>query len=89
MASQEFAAPRGPAHTDLEVTVDTIRIAHPVPEETRECGTCSRCGTRAKTLTAPRPNVGHGYRGPMYCLPCNPRFRTLDAQWSGLERMGG
>ena len=28
--------------------------AHPVaPEETRECGTCSGCGTTTKTLTAP------------------------------------
>ncbi len=61
--------------------------AHPVPEETRERGTCSGCGTTTKTLTAPRPNVGHGYRGPMFCLSCNPRFRTLDAQWSGLARM--
>jgi hypothetical protein len=29
-----------------------------------------------KTLTAPRSNVGNGYRGPMYCLSCNPRFST-------------
>jgi hypothetical protein len=62
--------------------------AHPVvPEETRERGQCSGCGTTTKTLTAPRPNVGHGYRGPMYCLSRNPRFFTLDAQWSCLERM--
>jgi hypothetical protein len=68
--------------------------AHPVvPEEakaTREArasGTCASCGTRTKTLTAPRPNVRHGYGGPMYCLPCNPRFFTLDAQWSCLERI--
>jgi hypothetical protein len=65
--------------------------AHPVvPEETHEArasGTCASCGTITKTLTAPRPNVGHGYRGPMYCLACNPRFFTLDAQWSCLERM--
>jgi hypothetical protein len=57
-------------------------LAHPVhpvvPEETRECGTCSGCSTTTKTLTAPRPNVGHGYRGPMYCLSCNPRFFVLD-----------
>ena len=46
--------------------------AHPVvPEETRERGQCSGCSTTAKTLTAPRPNVGHGYEGPMYCLSCN------------------
>ncbi len=63
---------------------------HPVaPDEIRESGICSGCGTTTKTLTAPRPNVGHGYRGPMYCLPCNPRFFTLDAQWSCLERMVG
>ena len=56
-------------------------LAHPahsiVPEETpetRASGTCASCGTSTKTLTAPRPNVGHGYTGPMYCLPCNPRF---------------
>jgi hypothetical protein len=61
--------------------------AHPIPEETRERGQCSGCGTRAKTLTAPRPNVGHGYAGPMYCLSCNPRFFTLDMHFSALERM--
>jgi hypothetical protein len=53
----------------------------------RERGTCSGCSTTTKTLTAPRPNVGHGYRGPMYCLPCNPRFFTLDAHFSSLERI--
>jgi hypothetical protein len=61
--------------------------AHPIPEETRERGQCSGCGTRAKTLTAPRPNVGHGYTGPMYCLSCNPRFFAVDAHFSSLERM--
>ncbi len=67
-------------------------LAHPVPEEeTRERGTCEGCGTTTKTLTAPRPNVGHGYTGPMYCLSCNPRFGgdMLDAgfAWAGLEGM--
>jgi hypothetical protein len=64
--------------------------AHPVvPEETRrERGQCSGCGTTTKVLATPRPNVGHGYTGPMYCLHCNPRFFTLDAHWSYLERMG-
>ena len=64
--------------------------AHPVdPEENRERGICASCGTRAKTLTAPRPNVGHGYTGPMYCLACNPRFFTLDAQiTSPLSQIG-
>jgi hypothetical protein len=73
--------------------VSNTSLAHrahpstPVPEETPERGTCSGCGTTTKTLTAPRPNVGHGYRGPMYCLSCNPRFFALGAQWSCLERM--
>jgi hypothetical protein len=73
-------------------TTESSAPAHPVApeEETHERGQCSGCGTRAKTLTAPRSNVGHGYTGPMYCLPCNPRFDgdMLDAQWSALERMG-
>ncbi len=72
--------------------MDTKSLAHPAPQDPketpRECGTCAGCGTTEKTLTAPRQNVGHGYRGPMYCLSCNPRFRTLDAQWSCMERMG-
>ncbi len=71
--------------------VDTKSLAHPahpvVPEEPRERGQCSGCGTTTKTLTAPRPNVGHGYRGPMYCLPCNPRFFVVDMHFSCLERM--
>jgi hypothetical protein len=61
--------------------VDTKSLAHParpLPEATRERGRCSGCGTIAKTLTAPRRNVRHAYRGPMYCLSCNPRFFTLD-----------
>lgn len=74
--------------------MDTRSLAHPtrtVPageEKTRECGTCSGCGTTAKMLTAPRPHVGHGYRGPMYCLSCNPRFFVVDMHFSCLERMG-
>jgi hypothetical protein len=75
----------------LLIKESLAHLAHPVvSEETRERGTCSGCGTITKTLTAPRPNIGHGYRGPMYCLPCNPRFGgdMLDAQWSALERMG-
>ena len=53
-------------------TKSLAQPAHPiVPEETREAGTCSGCGTTTKTLTAPRPNVGHGYEGPMCCLSCN------------------
>ena len=62
--------------------------AHPVlPEEPRERGTCASCGTTTKTLTAPRPNVGHGYTVLMYCLVCNPCFFTLEAPFSSLERM--
>ncbi len=68
-------------------TTTVTQPAPPVPEETRERGTCSGCGTTTKTLTAPRPNVGHGYRGPMYCLPCNPRFFAVDMHFSCLERM--
>src|SRR5215207_2246330 len=74
----------------LMASTSLARPAHPVPEEARrERGQCSGCGTTTKALTAPRPNVGHGYRGAMYCLPCNPRFggAMLDAQWSALERM--
>jgi hypothetical protein len=69
----------------MSPTKSLAQSAH--PEGTRERGICSGCGTTTKTLTAPRPNVGHGYRGPIYCLPCNPRFFTLDAHWSCLERM--
>ena len=54
---------------------------------TRERGTCFGCGTTTKTLTAPRPNVGHGYKGAMYCMSCNPRFFTLDMHFSCLERL--
>ncbi len=59
------------------------------PTTTREKGTCSGCGTTAKTLTAPRPNVGHDYKGEMFCLSCNPRFvaGTLDMHFSALERL--
>jgi hypothetical protein len=68
--------------------MDTTRIAQPEQHTTRECGACASCGTTTKTLTAPRPNVGHGYKGEMYCVACNPRFFTLGTQWSCLERMG-
>jgi hypothetical protein len=82
-----LVAPRGPDQE--EALLINQSLAHPIPEETRKRGTCSGCGTTTKTLTAPRPNVGHGYRGSMYCLSCNPRFFVLDAQWSCLERMVG
>jgi hypothetical protein len=89
VAPQELQLPEARTTESFwRATVIERSLAHPVvPEETRERGQCSGCGTTTKTLTAPRPNVGHGYRGPMYCLSCNPRFFTLDAQWSCLERM--
>ncbi len=94
--SEKEVAPAVLVHPEARTTRSTqvaktslAHPAYPVPEEARERGTCASCGTTTKTLTAPRPNVGHSYRGPMYCLPCNPRFFTLDAQWSGLERMVG
>ena len=91
MASQERELPEARTTDSLEATVierSLARPAHPVdPDETRQRGTCYGCGTTTKTLTAPHANVGHGYRGPMYCLSCNPRFFALDAQWSCLERM--
>ena len=55
------------------------------PDPRRNCADCS---TIERALMAPRPNVGHGYTGPMYCMECNPRFRFLDVVHSGLERMG-
>ena len=70
----------------MATTESSASTAQP---STRERGTCASCGTTTKTLTAPHANVGHGYTGPMYCLPCNPRFGgdMLDSQWSALERM--
>ena len=42
-----------------------------VPNEPKGC---AGCGTIEKALMAPKPNAGHGYDGPVYCLSCNPRF---------------
>ncbi len=72
--------------------MDTTTVAHPAREATTtrfERGTCAECGTTTKTLTAPRPNVGHDYKGEMFCLSCNPRFvaGTLDMHFSDLERL--
>jgi len=80
--------PTPPGRTTKGYFMATTKDTAPAPP-TRERGTCAECGTTTKTLTAPRPNVGHGYTGPMYCLPCNPRFGgvMLDAQWSALERL--
>jgi hypothetical protein len=98
MGVSKKMAPQVLAHPEARTTESFWRftviersLAHPahpvVPEEIRERGQCSECDTTTKTLTAPHPNVGHCYTGPMYCLACNPRFFTLDAQWSCLERM--
>ncbi len=58
------------------------------PPSTRlQRGVCAECGEAARALQAPRPNVGVGYTGPMYCRPCNPRFRALDFHYSSLEML--
>ncbi len=84
MAPQVLVAPRSLANTLEALTMKSL--AHPVPEETRECGACSGCGTTTKTLTAPRSSA-RDYTGPMYCLSCNPHFFTVDMHFSCLERM--
>ncbi len=50
-------------------------------------GVCADCGEKAKALQAPKPNAGTGYAGPMFCMPCNPRFRMLDFHHASLERL--
>jgi hypothetical protein len=70
----------------MATTESSASSAHPSTRKLR--GTCYGCGTTTKTLTAPRPNVEHGYKGPMYCMSCNPRFFTLDMHFSCLERLG-
>jgi hypothetical protein len=52
---------------------------------------CASCGEPAKRLSPRRTSKSREEaRGlPQYCVHCNPRFRDLDAVWSGLERMGG
>ena len=68
--------------------MDTARI--PQPEQrttTRETGTCAGCGTTTKTLTAPRPNAGHSYKGEMYCVACNPRFGLRGIGRANLARL--
>ncbi len=67
--------------------MDTTKTtATPQPITTHERGVCAGCGERAKVLQAPRPNVGTGYRGPMFCRPCNPRW-ALDFHYSILLRL--
>ncbi len=70
--------------------MDTASLAQPAHKTTttRKRGQCSRCGTTAKTLMAPVPNVGHNYTGGMYCMSCNPRFFAVDMHYSSLERLG-
>ncbi len=64
------------------------KVQHPTtPEPAHERGVCAGCGEKAKALQTPRPNVGHGYKGPMYCRKCNPRFRALDFHFTSLERL--
>jgi hypothetical protein len=48
------------------------------------------CGEPAKRLSPERTAKSRGEARmlPLYCVHCNPRFRFLDAVWSGLERMG-
>ncbi len=68
--------------------MDTTKTtATPQPTTTHERGVCAECGEAAKALQAPRPNVGTEYTGPMFCRPCNPRFRFVDAHFTSLERL--
>ncbi len=66
-------------------TTKDSSVEHPTTTDGR--GVCAGCGERAKVLQTPRPNVGHGYKGPMFCRPCNPRFLMLDMHHSSLERL--
>ena len=52
---------------------------------------CASCGEPAKRLSPEHTDKSREeVRAlPLYCVHCNPRFRFLDAVWSGLERMGG
>ncbi len=68
----------------MDTTKTTVT---PQPTTTHERGVCSGCGEAAKALQTPRPNVGHGYKGPMYCRKCTPRFRALDFHFTSLERL--
>lgn len=57
-----------------ETSIDATGGESQADKPARKRGECSGCGSTDKTLTAPRPNVGHAYRGEMFCLFCNPRF---------------
>jgi hypothetical protein len=52
---------------------------------------CASCGEPAKRLSpeCTAKSREEARTLPLYCVHCNPRFRFLDAVWSGLERMGG
>ncbi len=67
--------------------MDTTKTTATAPTTTHERGVCAKCGETGRTLQTPRPNVGIGYTGPMYCRECNPRFRFLDFHYSSLERL--
>ncbi len=69
----------------IEEAVMQKTTATPQPTTTHERGVCAGCGEAAKALQTPRPNVGVGYKGPMYCRECNPRFRFVDAHFTSLE----
>ena len=87
MAPAMLPTPRGPDHEGISFMATTESSASCAYPSTHKRGTCFGCGTTTKTLTAPRPKVGHGYKGPMYCMSCNPRFFTLDMHFSCLERL--
>jgi hypothetical protein len=76
-----------PQGVQIDTPNDIRRSDEKVAVEERKG--CAECGTIERGLMASKPNVGHGYQGPMYCMECNPRFRYLDAVFTGLERMGG
>jgi hypothetical protein len=50
---------------------------------------CADCGTTERALMAESPSRSpEEARGkPLYCMECNPRFRYLDAVFTGLERL--
>jgi hypothetical protein len=53
------------------------------------CKGCADCGTTERALMTESPSRSpEEARGkPLYCMECNPRFRYLDAVFTGLERL--
>ncbi len=54
------------------------------------CGeTSGRPSEGGKALSTERParSWEEAHSLPLYCMDCNPRFRFLDAVYSGLERL--